>query len=213
MAKVLLGADGATLGATPTVEPERILPPAEVPEGATRMARASGEAGFVGRTNMFSAELSARFESAQFCSRACFSICACFSFSAWRTDSCDSYAGGDCGSACGAAVVSLGDARLETNVSFFWRCLYCTTPMEARAMIPAAATPHRRTGQVNQRLRAGVVEAGVLEAATATSSMAGNASERTSRQSPQRARWSITRARSDSASDCSANAVSRSASG
>ena len=80
-------------------------------------------------------------------------------------------------------------------------------------MIPAAATPHRRTGQVNQRLRAGVVEAGVLEAATATSSMAGNASERTSRQSPQRARCSITRARSDSASDCSANAVSRSASG
>src|ERR1700677_789440 len=182
MAKVLRGAEGATLGATPPAEPERILPPAEVPEGATRMARASGEAGFVGRTNMFSAELSARFESAQFCSRAC------FSFSAWRTDSCDSYAGGDCGSACGAAVVSLGDARLETNVSFFWRCLYCTTPMEARAMIPAAATPHRRTGQVNQRLRAGVAEAGVAEAATATSSIAGNASASTSRQSLQRER-------------------------
>src|SRR6202167_3387214 len=213
MAKVLLGADAATLGATPTVEPERILPPAEVPEDATRMARASGEAGFVGRTNMFSAELSARFESAQFCSRACFSICACFSFSAWRTDSCDSYAGGDCGSACGAAVVSQGGARLETNVSFFWRCLYCTTPMEAMAIIPAAATPHRRTGQANQRLRAGVVEAGVLEAATATSSIAGNASESTSRQSLQRDRCSITRARWDSASDGSANGGHSSAPG
>src|ERR1700689_820666 len=183
MAKVLLGADGATLGATPTVEPERILPPAEVPEGATRMARASGEAGFVGRTNMFSAELSARFESAQFCSRACFCTCACFSFSACRTDSCTSYAGAGCGSGgCGAAVVSLRDARLETKVWFCRRCLYCTIPMEAMAMIPAAATPHRRTGQANQRLRAGGAEAAGGEAATATSSLAGKERPGTPRQ-------------------------------
>src|SRR5216683_2227786 len=72
--------------------------------------------------------------------------------------------------------------------------------------MPAATTPQRRNQPVRQAVPADLPT-------TVVSLVAGSAKATISRQSPQRARWSVTCARSESGSDFSAKAVSTSASG
>src|SRR5216683_1506804 len=138
-------------------------------------------------------------------------VAVCFaSFVYWGTIACRAGGGAEgCGLCDAVMIFPSCHAGLETSAAFCrTRCLYCRTPTEVTSTIPAATAAQRRTGQLNHGPPATRAELSVV-----TASVAGRARATTSRQSPQRARWPSTRERSLSLSDCSAKAVSRSASG